>query len=212
MKLLILSVLSIFSLENIAMLVDFGSLTHDQLTAQWKNEYYDLDYLTGECDLCYRNDISVIGQKGCAAFCQPHGICEDCLSTSKDLFSAFSRIHKSHKCLDNTEHYCTVTVDAAADFLRSLDRSQFETLLDHYKQNSQEITQCNSLPYFCQSCQGFKPKDRPYFELIASTLGSDGVYVLCPGCSYETHLTTEACSMFHCADCRDKGAQISVCG
>lgn len=49
----------------------FSELTHDELTALWRSDYYEALLAEGESDCCLKIK-QVLGQKGCFVFGEAH--------------------------------------------------------------------------------------------------------------------------------------------
>jgi hypothetical protein len=201
----------------------FSELDHEQLTKVWKDEHYDYTFAHGRCHICLAEE-SVVSQRGCIEFGEPHGFCHDCLLIAVEDSSWFNVFYGEnsvssikHFLKDKTTHQCKITESGLEKFFAndsvippewsSFPEKLKAPLLKNKERliKRQEIT---SLPSLCKTCNKFKFIDEESAQFFQSgTIW----FILCPGCGGHYSLMTNACSILHCSYCLSYGADISTC-
>lgn len=227
MKFNVLELSSIYRMNIIRICSKLTMLpNHDKLTELWEPVFYKIEISTGTCDICLGTDTDTISQIGCQKLYDEykieglnHGLCFDCIHG----FIKYSTgsIGKSHKCIDGTDHECTISIDGINTFLKTQiqklqDPSQDSKIDGEEFQSVQElkkilaiteermilINEIKQFKQLCGTCKCYNDKLKDKAEVPS----------ICPGCqSFMTLENTNACSMITCGNCSGDGVCIKIC-
>ena len=203
---------------------------HNELTEQWRPEFYEMDIrVGGECNICLFpiENSTLVTPMGCKFFSKrvkddslKHGICFPCMTNwiKGGKSRGTSHVKFSHKCLGNKEpHECHITALSVYELLKKFRRGEriellkkvklgnwlkkdLPNLIDSLKKQKRTWDELKEYSLLCKKCKLYKE------ELHK---GADGQ---CPACgtSYNPK-NRNTCSIFHCFKCAEKGLDINVC-